>query len=680
MSLFGAPRGTTRPLPRSSSKPNTPSRFSVLNSAPAAARKCLPGFLLLYGLVWLGLTPALTGHFDADASHDSWLSSSVSTFSGRRASWRVSPLCPSDQPGLGAYLAQQEHDFACLLLVHDVCHVYNPWGQPGSADSRMGVWYAMDPLRNLSAINFSKDACTYYKEKNPKAFPAHLYLGDDPHDLPVLQRHVGKFVHIDEAKRYSSEESRKRGAPTSAASWLLSLSMKYLSMRQESNGGVVSEPIHKVQVALVSSKDAHLGHFVEGMGGLAEIGRHILKEPMTERKQGEEAGKEGGKGAEDGEPTRDFNGGRGGDLAALTEHNLQDLTLFFPMSSQIGPWTSGFARIALGPKTTPLPRKSSHHSICFQTALFALNIPHTADAAEWLRLQAYSAAGLRGRGPRGREDLKGKQGSSRSSTSSSGRSRVGGRLQSFGGAGDAFWGGKARLRGGASRRLRQSTERVGGLDDSSLHMQGGRRRKVLGLKDGWLGFRGPGFRGFGLTGEKEFGRNVSGVASFHAGDEPVIQTRVGDSTRRRRHALEEETLMSGGISAPQLLEKSQQELDLTEVQQEREQQQQQQQPLLQKGQRDERGREEAKRDSENEKSREQTIRQEGEGFSWRSSELTHQHLQPPQYQVTLVKRVRTRTVLNLKEVEAVLRSVFPQLALELVLFEARPSPSWSRLK
>lgn len=312
-------------------------------------RRRLVRLLLLYGFISIVAIPSLTWRFESSTfPTDIWRHTNDFVL-GMNSLWSISAL-PS-QPGV--HVAQQEDDFACLLVLQDVCYSYNPGTLGPSLNRHKGVWFSRDTHRNLSKLDFSEDVCTLHKMAFPTALKKNLYMGDDAHDLPAIQQKVGAFVHLNEAQSYwDGTVSTNYSQP-----WY----QPFLFWREKTK----ASPDHEtIPVALISSRDSHLGHFVELVGGLSEVTRHLLKEP--------------GEGGGDNFP-----------------HPVPpNVTLFFPLSDKVTSWTSGITRLLLGTQARTLPRKNHPYSICFQNALFLLNIPHTDASADHLRERAYEKVGL----------------------------------------------------------------------------------------------------------------------------------------------------------------------------------------------------------------------------------------------------------------------------------------------
>eukprot|EP00850_Spirogloea_muscicola_P003578 SM000014S00366 [mRNA] locus=s14:963690:966153:- [translate_table: standard] len=229
------------------------------------------------------------------------------------------------------------------MPAQDVCHAYVPPAAAAAAAERhAGVWWAPDAARDLSALDASANVCTL---RRAEELPRDMYSDDDRKDLPLLQSRVGSFVHAAAAEAVLG--SLKRQPPPDGGS----------------HGGVHDRqppppsPAATRPTAIVSTRDSHLGHFVEVGGALAEVTAHLRRQ---QRRQ----------------PS-------------------PPLELFFPTSPGVPEWTAALSSLLLGPGAqVAAGRSTPPAAACFSLAVFPLGVSHSDAAADDLRAAAAAAAGL----------------------------------------------------------------------------------------------------------------------------------------------------------------------------------------------------------------------------------------------------------------------------------------------
>eukprot|EP00850_Spirogloea_muscicola_P017001 SM000142S00515 [mRNA] locus=s142:136317:138767:+ [translate_table: standard] len=230
------------------------------------------------------------------------------------------------------------------MPAQDVCHAYVPPAAAAAADRHSGVWWAPDAARDLSALDASANVCTL---RRAEELPRDMYSDDDRKDLPLLQSRVGAFVHAAVAEAALS--NLKRQQPPDEGS-------HDIRDRQPP----LATPTATRPTAIVSTRDSHLGHFVEVAGALAEVTAHLR--PQQRRR---------------------------------LSPPLPPLELFFPTSAGVPEWTAALSSLLLGPGAHAAAGRSTlPAAACFSVAVFPLGVSHSDAAADDLRAAAAAAAGL----------------------------------------------------------------------------------------------------------------------------------------------------------------------------------------------------------------------------------------------------------------------------------------------
>lgn len=173
----------------------------------------------------------------------------------------------------GVFIAQQEHDFACLLLLEDVCHIFDP-----ALGEYSGVWYFLQRSRDLSRLDMTKSVCTGYKKSEEMVRREQFFSAKDKRDLAKLEKSIGKFLSYAAAKRYLLRAQSKAGAV--AAEWKIVQFIKGLFCK----GGAEWQISDSLVVA--SRTDTHVGHLFYTMGGLMEVSKHFPAEKSGRKPPG----------------------------------------------------------------------------------------------------------------------------------------------------------------------------------------------------------------------------------------------------------------------------------------------------------------------------------------------------------------------------------------------------------
>ena len=157
--------------------------------------------------------------------------------------------------------------------------------------------------------------------------PTNYYATSDKTDLPNLKPRVGRFAHVSDVLAYlnprlkgasrgapldcdaagSLEESKQGGGSggSSSSSSSSGGSRRNVSLSADAAATACAdiEAARWRDVGVVSLRDSHLGHFVEFVGALTEVGRHL---PWM------------------------MPAGGGPDMDVGTDASLPHLSLFFP--------------------------------------------------------------------------------------------------------------------------------------------------------------------------------------------------------------------------------------------------------------------------------------------------------------------------------------------------------------
>eukprot|EP00897_Mesotaenium_endlicherianum_P000907 jgi/Mesen1/10817/ME000093S10336 len=314
------------------------------------------------------------------------------------AEWHVAPL--SSQRGV--FLLQQRADYACALLLQNVCYLFMI-GRGPLHTQHTGLWYAQeaslrlpaappragaggglgakaeynDRARDLSQIDLSHDVCSLYapgkgessggggggggakgggegeKEKGKGGGPQQQDEGEeeeerqrqqylpDAHDLTVLAAR--------ENKTYGRLASAAQAAAYVEGS---SYTSRKLFSEATSAARQRRRPARVLPAGIVTRFDSHVGHFGECVVALAEAAQHLTP--------GSSHGRE--------------------------------FTMLFPSDKAVrSNWTAGLARLLLGAQLGVLAGQSQGAPLCFDNVLFVLNARHTPASADLLRARARRA-------------------------------------------------------------------------------------------------------------------------------------------------------------------------------------------------------------------------------------------------------------------------------------------------
>ncbi|CAI7892964.1 unnamed protein product, partial [Closterium sp. NIES-54] len=203
---------------------------------------------------------------------------------------------PAESNATFLRLLQQQGDYACALWVHNVCYAFNPLFhsvpvanheiekimlRERITDRHVGVWFWKDPRYDLSRLNLSENICTG-KAALPALRKEH-FSSADVRDVPELSGRVGPFVHARDAELFFLHGRPPAADPVPAAAADTSSSS---SSRSAFSGSAFAtnnmsfaisadQPEQWRGVGVVSLRDGHLGHFVEFIGAMAELARHL---------------------------------------------------------------------------------------------------------------------------------------------------------------------------------------------------------------------------------------------------------------------------------------------------------------------------------------------------------------------------------------------------------------------
>eukprot|EP00271_Cylindrocystis_brebissonii_P000523 TRINITY_DN1063_c0_g1_i1.p1 TRINITY_DN1063_c0_g1~~TRINITY_DN1063_c0_g1_i1.p1 ORF type:complete len:959 (-),score=179.53 TRINITY_DN1063_c0_g1_i1:952-3828(-) len=356
-----------------------------------------------------------------------WAPSSQDFLRRMQEKWVINSY--SSEPGV--YLLQQREDYACVLLLQDVCYVYME-GHSALHNPNVGVWFAQDLprpagedeeeeeeeesaegingagalstsaaggatnvdaakggvadgsqggkrrkkpsvfTRDLSKVDVSHDVCNLFS--SPEEPQDKGPFASDPRDLTYLQARealtLGKFVGRTALAEYvdSSSERSRRVYMDEAA-------------------------VEAVDVGILTRDDSEAGHFSENVVPLAEAARHFVDIPAKQEVQQQVKARGQQQEAVDEMEALLRREGEGGSGGGGSSPPLV-YTVFFPSSSHHlvrSRWTHDMSRLLLGPRTSAVGGRVEGSPTCFRNAAFVLNARHSNHSAALLRVRAYEA-------------------------------------------------------------------------------------------------------------------------------------------------------------------------------------------------------------------------------------------------------------------------------------------------
>ncbi|GJP29151.1 hypothetical protein CLOM_g11336 [Closterium sp. NIES-68] len=631
--------------------------------------------------------------------------------SGAAASSQASPSpadsIPADANATFLRLLQQQGDYACALWLHNACYAFNPLFhsvpvanhefekimlRERITDRHVGVWFWKDPRYDLSRLNLSENICTGRAALPP--LRREHFSSADGRDLPELTARVGPFVHASDAELFflhgrpppdlvgaaagnPFSVSNTSGSSTSSSSSSSSSSSNSRTIEQilqptrlpySSYAISLEQPEQWVDAGVVSLRDGHLGHFVEFVGGMTEVARHLPRDGDADDLQAvlffpsgagvsrwvAAAGAVAMRGPE---ALKEFQGTRGPRAMAQpgSRAGLPHPDGSTPAAGAAGDtaglihsagkaagiaYTAGAAHTAASPAV--MVGRDWTHTTCFRDVFFPLSVAHTPSSADLFRLWVAQGVGL---GP----TLKAQQADPRIWTDEIERRRGGGRGDASGGRGRD---GEARTDDAGGRKVTRGGKRDGNVETAGK----GRKEKKKNREEekGNEGRRGKSGQG-GEEGKGVFGKQqgdarkgVKRGEKAATGKVPTVKQHAGVSSaskgvvrarlasHQKRHLLQVQAWSQSSSSSSssrdlQLMRRLKAEGSTLSS---REQQQQQQ----------------------------ESSRGGGKGRGGRQIA----------YQITVVERKGVRTISNFRAMASLLRAVFPRLPVKVVSLEAMP--------
>ncbi|GJP42165.1 hypothetical protein CLOM_g1768, partial [Closterium sp. NIES-68] len=383
--------------------------------------------------------------------------------SGAAASSQASPSpadsIPADANATFLRLLQQQGDYACALWLHNACYAFNPLFhsvpvanhefekimlRERITDRHVGVWFWKDPRYDLSRLNLSENICTGRAALPP--LRREHFSSADGRDLPELTARVGPFVHASDAELFflhgrpppdlvgaaagnPFSVSNTSGSSTSSSSSSSSSSSNSRTIEQilqptrlpySSYAISLEQPEQWVDAGVVSLRDGHLGHFVEFVGGMTEVARHLPRDGDADDLQAvlffpsgagvsrwvAAAGAVAMRGPE---ALKEFQGTRGPRAMAQpgSRAGLPHPDGSTPAAGAAGDtaglihsagkaagiaYTAGAAHTAASPAV--MVGRDWTHTTCFRDVFFPLSVAHTPSSADLFRLWVAQGVGL----------------------------------------------------------------------------------------------------------------------------------------------------------------------------------------------------------------------------------------------------------------------------------------------